>query len=401
MLIEKIPLSLTKSEHKCSVYLATFCLWSMLARFSVYATPRGGVFIYGSYIIVFLLLYLSKRNLFDKKNTKYFFYVLLPFAFAYSCSYFVNGIMVETTPFLMLFFASTFVLFNDKIKTRALDIFIRYLAIILFLSLIEYLFAVFTGVIFSIGTVYNGNDLIRLTFNNGIFNLFLLYQGDMFRFQSLATEPGLIGTLCGFLIYIVSDIKEYKYAYYIFWISGILSFSLAFYIIAAIQISSKFNLKYIVVIAIICFFAYHYMPDFFEEHIVSRISGDEHGDNRSSVELDFMLAKSFENGSLWFGNGYRSYDSFVSKGVAGAKPWIYQYGIVAVVLLFISYMYVFIDYSKKKGIHFTSYLIFLFVFTISFYQRQTVDTPYTVIAYFATPCIWMYKKKYRNNLFLV
>ena len=172
----------------------------------------------------------------------------------------------------------------------------------------------------------------------------------MYRFQSLATEPGLIGTLCGFLIYIVSDIKEYKFANLIFWISGILSFSLAFYVIVSLKLLSQFNLKMILLIVSFFTVAFLLIPNFFQEHIVARVSGEEHGDNRSSVELDMKLKQSYNDDTLWFGNGYRSYDKFVTKGVAGAKPWIYQYGIISVFLLFLSYVEYFVHNSLKLGL---------------------------------------------------
>ena len=98
-MMSSLKVQLSSIELWCSIYLATFCLWSMLARFSIYASPRGGVFIYGSYIIIFLYLLIAKSMLFNRDNMKYALAILLPFLFAYLSSYFINNLQVESTPF--------------------------------------------------------------------------------------------------------------------------------------------------------------------------------------------------------------------------------------------------------------------------------------------------------------
>ena len=63
-----------------------------------------------------------------------------------------------------------------------------------------------------------------------IYDKFIKILAVIFRFQSLTEEPGVVGTLCAFILFTI-DRKKYKKEFYIFCLAGILSLSLAFYLL--------------------------------------------------------------------------------------------------------------------------------------------------------------------------
>lgn len=380
---------LNKQERIYSIILFAVVAWSIIARFSIYSSERSGVFVYGGFILASILFMAVSPSCFNGTNRKQGLLITIPFLVAYFFSSIVNNYFVEITPFLMLIFAFFFISSKDEIKIKSFDLFFRFLCLLLMLSLIEFIIFELTGKMIVLAQVEHPGALITVYFDHGFFNL-VRHHDDIIRFQSLANEPGLIGTLCGLLLFVVGDIKQYRNGYYILWISGILTFSLAFYVFAAIRLitSVSNNKKQVFAILAVLAVLFVVFGSYIQELVINRIMSEGHGDNRSDEMLNLAFAQAVSDGTIIFGKGYRSYVSFIESGVAGAIVWIYQFGVIALILLFCVYNSIFKRKINKLVVPRSTYLLFLLVFWLSFYQRQTVDTPYTLMVFMAAPLLY-------------
>ncbi len=382
-----------------SIVLSVVALWSVIARFSLYNLgERAGVFVYGMFFVITFAVMLLNKGIFSQSNIKYAVTISAPFVFVYFFSSFFNHWVVDTTPYLMLGYLFFLIYTKDTIKDKAFGLFIKLMVSLLFLSLIEYFIYRFSGLTVIIGTVENPGALRTVYFEHALFNLYRIGD-DIVRFQSLANEPGLVGTLCGLLLFTIGQNERYKKDSYVLWVAGICTFSFAFYILAAIRIvtMAKGSLKNtIIIIAAISVLGYYFW-DSINELVWERATSENHGDNRSDYYLDFAFAAAIKDGSILFGKGYRSYISFIESGVGGGKVWIYQFGIVGFLMILFSYSYTLIKKAKYYLVPSRVYMLYLLVFWLSFYQRQTIDTPYAIMVFISAPLVMSNGKSFKTQ----
>lgn len=311
------------------------------------------------------------------------------------------GALGALFPFFLIII---FLRLRDSLKIRIFDVFIKVLSFTLFLSVIEYLIYTLTGqciVVFSSIPTDSGNKL----FDQTLFNFIPLYDQislgffTFFRFQSLSDEPGNIGTISAFLLFATSNSKKYKYSYIIFWVAGILSFSVAFYILAAIHLVfslKKRNIKFLFIAGLLVFIIYHYFHEAFDLFLLNRFSKDniESLDNRSTAEFDAHLLAAFRDGSLWFGKGFEvGIDTGGHGGVAGFKAFLWIYGIIGTLLVLLGYIICYLKILKRQSKYIRRYgLIFLMVFLLSFYQREYINYFDYVVIFFTMPLLLTYKE---------
>ncbi|MCR4717329.1 MAG: hypothetical protein K5656_09115 [Lachnospiraceae bacterium] len=357
------------------------------------------------YLIIFItaIVYDNKKKNRVFQHTNYNRSIVATFAICYFPLLFtalLNLSIGAVFPFLLIIF---YLQLRDDIKVRVFDVFIRVLAFTLLLSIIEYLICVTTSqyiVLFpSIPT-----DTGSKTFDQTLFNFIpiesvvSLGSFSFFKFQSLSDEPGNVGTICAFLLFATSDCKRYKYEYIIFWIAGVLSFSAAFYILAAIHLAfslKRKNLGFLFVGAVLVFVLYHYFQEAFDLFIFNRFSGDniDSLDNRSTAEFDAHLKAAFWDGSLWFGKGFGAkMDTGGHGGVAGLKAYLWIYGIIGTAAILWGYTMIYIKSLKRQAKIVKKYgLVFLFVFMLSFYQREYITYIDYVVIFFTMPFLLTYK----------
>ena len=377
-----------------SVVLAIVALWSIIARFSLYNLgEKAGVYVYGLFFVITFAIVSFTKSVFSPGNIKYAAAISASFLFVYIVSTFFNHYVVDTTPYLMLGYVFFLIYTKDIIKHKAFDLFIRLLVIFLLLSLIEYFIYRFSGIMVNIGMVENPGALRTVRFQHALFNLYRVGD-DVVRFQSLANEPGLVGTLCGLLLFTIGQNRKYRNESYVLWVAGICTFSYAFYILAAIRIATmlKGSLKNTAIIfAAVCVLGYFFW-DSINELIWERATSEEHGNNRSDYYLDVAFVAAIRDGTILFGKGYRSYISFIESGVSGGKAWIYQFGIIGFIMILLSYSTTLIKKAKCYLVPSKVYLLFLLIFWLSFYQRQTIDTPYTILVFISAPLVMSNRK---------
>ena len=199
------------------------------------------------------------------------------------------------------------------------------------------------------------------------------------------------------LLFLTGRVRSLRIPFIVFIISGIISFSLAFYALLVIYLITHIRVtlqKMIIGLAVLgatIYVAY----DRFQEMIVMRIMANgemedvDEIDNRTTEAFDKYFNIAFENGQLWLGVGANNLPKQINMesrgGNAGAKKWIFQYGFVALAFLFITFNKVFLRRLRRKP-DFKDYG-FLIAYWLSFYQRSDVMPPFSIIVFMAIPII--------------
>ena len=165
--------------------------------------------------------------------------------------------------------------------------------------------------------------------------------------------------------------------------AGLISFSLAFYVILLILLPFTLNIKYIVVTGILGFGVIHFSGDRFNNLIADRLvieNGKLSGDNRTADEFDEYYSIFLANGGkdLIFGKGPRAYlnDKEDDWDTSSYKTKIINYGIVGIGLMILFYILsTLIINNSYKG-----WLLSLF-FILSAYQRPDLTSFSIIVLY--------------------
>ena len=390
----KISLTKKMNAKACAV------IYNM-AAFTLMCFPPYSVLYVPILTIILLLLPLFIPILNAKKiKKKNFVEALLYFSawgIVYALSFIVNHQLPSTSLLIFMLYGTSYLLMSDDIKQQTFSMFVKVFAVILALGIMEYVFYL-QGMYIPIGLAHRDSrdayDLIQ-----GLFNFFSLYMEGVTRFQSLAEEPGLIGTLCALLLFVV-DRRKHRKAFWIFIVAGVLTFSLAFYVLFALYLISLMRSRKGIVLGLLCILTLVVTLKILEEtdtvqHFMGRIEMGKDADNRTSDRFDKHFNEMINSSDVWFGKGCQSlkYLQLYDGGNAGGRVLFYQIGVVGMALLFFIYTYLLL---RKKGINIIS-VFFIVAFWASFYQRETISVPYNIIVFF-TP---MANKSLREKEFSI
>jgi len=363
-----------------------YALLTMLAPFSVYKLP--GIYYISVAILVFFYLACSSSPGVITDNRREMVLFGCGWAAVYLISTLINSCLPSMSGILALVFGLLFLSLSREIQKSVINKFIWYLAFILSFAIIEYLIYQFAHKGIVIGSATRTTDVRVTYFVHLLFNLVSTSYIPP-RFQCLANEPGLIGTLCGFLLFFTWKVKSMRFPFYVFLISGIIAFSLAFYVLLAFFLFTtfRFNIKNLVIMFLLSLFLFLLLKENLELLIISRVEDTENIDNRTTDIFDHYYDKAFEKGQLWFGVGADNLPPQITMGEtggnAGAKKWIFQFGYVGFAIVFIVYN---ILYKWRKQNRMTFYDgMFLLIYWLSFYQRSSLITPYTLLVFLAMP----------------
>lgn len=355
----------------------------------------------GTTTIFFLLLLAiyfiapNKGRLTRKRNTESST-LLVGILAIYSITTLFNFCPPVLLQFFLLMYAVLFLRISYKLQVRIIKCFVWVMAILLICSIVEYTIYETTGWGIVLGQATRVTTVRESHFVNLMFNLIGTDHGEA-RFQSIADEPGRIGTLCGMLLFLTWRVRSMRIPFIVFIVSGIISFSLAFYVLLGMFLITHFRVslsKMIIGIAVIGATIY-VTYDRFEEMIVARIIADgemedvEDIDNRTTAAFDKYFDRAFENGQLWFGVGANNLPEQINLesrgGNAGAKKWIFQYGIVALAILFFTFNRAFQHRLRRRPD--LKDVGFLIAFWLSFYQRSNIMSPFCILVFMAIPII--------------
>lgn len=212
--------------------------------------------------------------------------------------------------------------------------------------------------------------------------------GDLYRFQSIFDEPGVVGTITGIAIIAMSSNERYKWQRYIFITSGILSLSTAFFLFYLISMIISFNFKktvYIISSFTLMFVLSFYFInsttfDAIQPIIEYKLNA---GDNRVSECFKSSFDRNIPDNIL-FGLG-KGATLELGCDISSFVGSIYDYGYVGLFIIFLlvalGYFSVFNGiYGSKTGINeISNYMIWLVILVLNFYQRPDFFHPLLLI----------------------
>ena len=313
---------------------------------------------------------------------------LLGWGLVFMLSMIINGARPGLPLIRSFLFCLFFLYLKVEIQKEVFKKYVLFLSILVSFSAIEYLLYSLTGKGIVVANVIRSTFYKDTSFDHLIFNVII--HALVPRFQGLFKEPGNMGTMCAFMLFATWKIKTMRYSFFVFLLCGLLSLSLAFYafllvfFVTSVKLT-KSNLVGFMVMMIPLFFVF---KDSFVYRIVDRVDQMDNVadlDNRTSWELERAFNKSYENGELWFGVAINNIpESLLNEGgSAGAKKWIYQYGIISLIILF--FVYNAIYYLRcNKHLHYND-LVFLFVYWACFYKSVVFLTPSLFVIYCLMP----------------
>ena len=390
----------TKTNFKENLLIFLFVelgFLSFIANFSYYHLPGEWV-ISTAMLILVMLMSISDSQISSSKKKEAFVFGIA-WTIVYMTSIIINNGIPDNKFFFYLIFGVLFLTLHQNMQVKVSRIFVWALSILLTLSIFEFILYEVLGYGVVLGNVVRETAVKDSYFVHLLFNV-ISYELLIPRFQSIAEEPGLVGTLCAFLLFLTSQMKNLKYPFYVFLISGILTFSLAFYAIAGFFfILNTKKIKHIFIVALIGGVVVFMVRDRFETLIIERIvdKNIEEIDDRSTERFDSYFDDASRRGNLWLGVGFGNLPGDLHSGgkggVAGAKKWIYQYGFICFGIVFLTYNFLY--FHRKKGKMGFYDWVFLIIFWLSYYQRQTIERPYTLLVYLALPLVTSVKKDAR------
>lgn len=223
------------------------------------------------------------------------------------------------------------------------------------------------------------------------FNYFILVKNIMMsdyqiRFCSIFLEPGYLGTMLSFLLYVGRFDFKKKYNI-VFLLALILTLSLAGFVIAAlawvlIKLQEGKSIKRLVQIACILGIVYYGGINFnggnnvLNEQILSRLQYDKDkgisGNNRASHMAEAYFDYYMQTGEILFGVGRQQVRKINGGGAAGVDfndqirgagyiIFFITYGIIEAIVIFFGYLMFVRKTDKKYGYGFLLLIVVTFV----------------------------------------
>ena len=365
--------------------LAIYLVYTVIPTFSVYFL--GGIA--GAAIVLYLLfagLHARPKVICNNKENKAF---VFGWSVVFLLSILIHSAIPGTKLLIFFVFCCFFLFLKKEIQQEVLTKYAWFLSILVLLSAIEYILYITTGRAVILSSVTRTTDYRETYFNHLLFNVIrtdVLFS----RFQGLFTEPGNLGTTCGFMLFATWKMKSVKFPFFVFLLCGMLSMSLAYYVyllvflITNVKLSGK-NLAILTIITFLFIYSFH---DIFEAKIYDRINDAENVeelDNRTSEAMERAFWKSCSSGQIIFGVGINNIPESLSSdgGSAGAKKWIYQYGIISLIIVF--WIYNLVYYRRcGKNLKYRDW-VFLLVYWATFYKSDIFLIPDLFVVYLIMP----------------
>ena len=354
----------------------------LLANFSVlFFIDNLKIYVLFLLLASFVLSYLIDNSIISNTNN-----AVVAFATSFSLVYFFayaySGYQTPGGFLVVLISGSVFLALRKDIQQKCIHWFLNAFAVLFLLSLVEYVIDILTGRRFVVANVMRPVTKGFQVFEETLFNV--IRTDSIFpRFQSLTEEPGVIGTLCGFLLFAINNNPKYRKHFYVFLTSLVLSFSLGGYVIAFIYfvfLKMK-SIKAMSGVVALFIFMVLFFGSFFQNLIYERVLSDD-VDNRTNETFDRQFYHAFDAGELWLGKGDIDYKGKIEGGNAGAKVWLYKYGFISFLFIFICYSFIFISICRNRKLSYDQ-IIFLIAFWASFYQRTDISSPHYLLPFVA------------------
>jgi hypothetical protein len=348
---------------------------SILIFFSFPPWPLWGVKEFNTRIISLFTLFVA-FNIITTKSIR----TNLPIAIMYLFSMLIisfGGLKGYTLPSHVELAMFVFLLsFSRKFLISALIKFEKLIAIVFILGIATYIASFIIDLPhFSIKPLNKLKDDIYQVY---IFELrldaYTLLGGR--RFMSVFDEPGVVGSMLALLIS-YKKLKFDNYRDYVLIITGLISFSLAFYVVLIINIFyyKYLNWKFLIIFIGIVLSFYYIQPQFIQETLLDRfVSDGEIGvvDNRSSQLFSLAYDEFIRKGGdqVIFGLGPNSLERLsktVDLNVSSYKTIVYQWGYLGLAFFVFFFFVCTLQIARTQRGFF-----YLFIFLLIGWQRPAV-----------------------------
>lgn len=328
------------------------------------------------------ILYNHGGDKIHKKNLLFLFFylIVINYCYVYKVNISISTLIVSFS-YVILFFVYQILTKDEKLKLK--KIIVDILFYIILISFPFYILIVFLHLNLPHSTLYAPGDVYGFPFEN----YFLLIIGNSrVRYQSIFTEPGHLGMILAFILYMQKfNLKSRKNL--LFLVASIFTFSLASYLLIVIGLilfsfsKSKKFIKNLFVLGILVLSLFCIGSSFYKRHpkslvsvmILSRLEFDSSkgisGNNRNSYLFEKEYKKINEKEKV-FGLEKSKLDKLIDGAGTSYKIFIVQYGYIGIFLLFILFFSICISSIDKKY-NIGCFLLFL----VSFIQRPYILWP--------------------------
>ena len=272
---------------------------------------------------------------------------------------------------VIFIYISILTILNEKDKEKIYEILYKFISLLCFIGIISYTLFIYTKPLNYeiLPTVKNGWIFVRY------FGVLILKNANnlLYRFQSIFGEPGELGTILGMIFLFDDNYKKLKKERIILMISGILTFSLAFYIFVFFKfIISEIKVKNKLLIFILfLIFALTITP------LIKNIGGGElyyrvYGRiktlnfNRKNNNAKLVLKEFYKNGNLIIGTR-ESINRKTNLDISSIEVILYERGFLGlgILILFILFISNFFYVKNKVKLR-------ILIFLLSIYQRPNL-----------------------------
>lgn len=219
--------------------------------------------------------------------------------------------------------------------------------------------------------------------------VFPLGNGEIFRLSGFFDEPGVIGTVSALLIAAFwPNLGLFKR--FVLVASGILSFSLTFFILMGVYFLFK-KPALIISFAIVSALAITYLPDNIKEnklvsyYVMERLTKSvlSYSDvnNRTSVCFDIKYNDMITSENVWFGFGHGAHARTSCESAGSSyRTLIYNFGIMGFAFIVAFYLAIFFKLLYSLDDLYRA-VPFIIVFLGAVYQRPAVDTLWLILIF--------------------
>jgi len=376
-------------------------VYSTIANYSIYYLNilMNSVII----LILFFVGYLIRPIVINSSNRDVSLFVL-GWGVVYSISTIINGAFPSLNQISFLIICSLLLLLDDGFLSLVFRRYVWILSLLFLLSAVEYIVYIITGKGVVVATVTRVTQVKEGDFNHLYFNIISVHN-ILYRFKGLCSEPGVMGTICAFMLFATWRIKSLRFPFFVFLVCGMMSLSLAYYIFLFIFLftSIKPNVKNVLIGMV--FFAVFILvfKDYFEGRVINRLTEVDDVaelDNRTSDTFEHYFSKAYSEGDLWFGVGPNNVPDQIHNdgGNSGAKVWIFLYGIIGFAVIFYIYNIIYYRRSGKRLVYYD--IVFLLVYWACFYKSLILVSPSLFIVYSVMPFLnklVISRQKDKNN----
>lgn len=349
--------------EKIFAYIAALCLYANIPPYVVWHNDYvHWLSILFAIICIFNLIIKGSKGIVIITG---FLFVVLYLAYCLRLDVNFNGFLRNFSIVFMFFLKKEFVL-------KILDAFKNIFALLLFLGLCTYLIVQFTP----LNLPYIVIEPLNILKNHNYLQYpFCVFEDTLisFRFCAQFDEPGVVGTLCGILLF-ADNFNLKKKTNFILLISGIFSVSLFFYGLALLYIFIYLPIKYKILVSLVILFVsvLLYNNEIIYNLVFRRFlieDGEWTGNNRTIYEFD-KFYDNFRFSFEYFVGTSNKYFLNLNEGGSSYKQLIVRHGVIFFALYILTYFVVAKKFFRKNIF---LYMQFGIILLGTLYQRPVLS----------------------------